>query len=248
MYKECKVLPLGAPEERSALTPTLKAIKHRVVIECEEEIVENKKIPSLSDDEDCDNEEIVEERVTEDTSVEENSVEENDDPSSDLFSFMFCSAMHCTPPGGESGDHETQLDDFDDLPGITTFDDAMQPAGPRLLSWLDEVSPRQTRQQTKQQIITEQVTPISFQQATRGGGISSPSSTYGEIMHLSPQMSKQTSLSIWLAQRGLQSVEGKLAQLGITRLADLAYLTEDELSSLNLDPEKKLCFHLHLAT
>lgn len=50
----------------------------------------------------------------------------------------------------------------------------------------------------------------------------------------------------WLKARNLESYEGPLAQLGVHRVADLVYLTDEDMDRLNVDQEARMQFYVRV--
>lgn len=71
------------------------------------------------------------------------------------------------------------------------------------------------------------------------------STTYCEMMQNST-CAPVTPLSMWLAARNLLRFEPPLARIGVKRLADLAYVTEDDLINMNMSADARSHFHVHV--
>lgn len=56
----------------------------------------------------------------------------------------------------------------------------------------------------------------------------------------------QTPIGRWLAARNLQRYEAGLARMGVKRVADLVYLTDEDMDNLNVDPESRMHFYVRV--
>ena len=56
----------------------------------------------------------------------------------------------------------------------------------------------------------------------------------------------RTPLSRWLADRSLSQYEPKLTDMGVRKLRDLAYLTDEDLLHMNVLPSQRLHFQVHV--
>lgn len=60
------------------------------------------------------------------------------------------------------------------------------------------------------------------------------------------QGASQTPIGRWLAARNLQRYEAGLARMGVKRVADLVYLTDEDMDNLNVDPESRMHFYVRV--
>lgn len=89
--------------------------------------------------------------------------------------------------------------------------------------------------------VKTKVPPIpAFDSATTTAATTT--TTYQEMME-SAAVSPKTPLSLWLETRRLEKFETPLSLMGVRRLADLAYLTEDDLISMEMDAASRSNFH-----
>lgn len=75
--------------------------------------------------------------------------------------------------------------------------------------------------------------------------LDTPSTTYSEMMEWS-KPTPRTPLATWLAARDLEHYEAPLARMGVKRLADLAYITDEDLINMNMSDEARAHFHINV--
>lgn len=56
----------------------------------------------------------------------------------------------------------------------------------------------------------------------------------------------RTPFGRWLADRNLQRFEEPLAKLGVCRVADLVYLTDEDMDHLNVDAKSRMQFYVRV--
>lgn len=56
----------------------------------------------------------------------------------------------------------------------------------------------------------------------------------------------QTPIGRWLAARNLERYEMGLQKLGIKKIADLVYLTDDDMDNLGVDNESRMHFYVRV--
>lgn len=71
-----------------------------------------------------------------------------------------------------------------------------------------------------------------------------PWTTYSDMVDR--QRTPMTPLSFWLAERKLEKYEPALSRMGVRRLSDLAYITDDDLANLNVDVASRSYFQVHV--
>lgn len=64
--------------------------------------------------------------------------------------------------------------------------------------------------------------------------------------HAKSNGQKTTPFGRWLADRNLERFEGPLAKLGVYRVADLVYLTDEDMDTLNVDPKSRMQFYVRV--
>jgi len=58
--------------------------------------------------------------------------------------------------------------------------------------------------------------------------------------------SPRTALSMWLNERNLSEYEAILTEMGVRKLRDLVYLTDEDLTNMKVDPSKRAFFQVQV--
>lgn len=69
------------------------------------------------------------------------------------------------------------------------------------------------------------------------------SPTYDQMMRAN---SPRTALSMWLNERNLSEYEAILTEMGVRKLRDLVYLTDEDLTNMKVDPSKRAFFQVQV--
>lgn len=86
--------------------------------------------------------------------------------------------------------------------------------------------------------------PMSLAPPSTQSEPSDTCTTYSDMVDR--QHSPMTPLSFWLAERKLEKYEPALSRMGVRRLSDLAYITDDDLANLNVDVASRSYFQVHV--
>ena len=70
--------------------------------------------------------------------------------------------------------------------------------------------------------------------------------SYDEVIRKTTPQKPRTPIEIWLAARDLSEYAPALADMGVKRVSDLVFLTDDDMKVLKVDPSSRLHFHVRV--